>query len=69
MSNSWPIPGKELQMSLKDDVIQILQSRPRQEGGEPEPGADIENLRAAVHEVQDAVVRIAEEFDERLPSD
>jgi len=56
-------------MALRDEVIKILQSRPRQEGGEPEPGADIENLRAAVREVQDAVVRIGEEVDERLPSD
>jgi len=56
-------------MSLRDDVIKILQSRPRQEGGEAEPGPDIENIRAAVREVQDAVVRIAEEIDERLPGD
>jgi hypothetical protein len=44
--------------------VKILQSRGRVEGGQ---GAtpDIVNLQAAVREVQDAVVHIAEWLDER----
>jgi hypothetical protein len=50
-------------MSVRDDIVRILQSRGRQEGGTADAGADINNLRAAVREVQDAVVRLAEEID------
>jgi hypothetical protein len=50
-------------MGVKDDILKILRSRPRQEGGADDPGVDINNLRAAVREVQDAVIRLAEEID------
>lgn len=50
-------------MSLRDDIIRILQSRGRQEGGTADAGADINNLRAAVRELQDAVIKLAEELD------
>jgi hypothetical protein len=50
-------------MSIRVDIVRILQSRGRQEGGAADAGADINNLRAAVREVQDAVVRLAEEID------
>ena len=38
-------------------------SRGRQEGGTEDAGPDINNLRAAVRELQDAVVKLAEEID------
>ena len=50
-------------MAVRDDVVRILQSRGRQEGGTEDAGADINNLRAAVRELQDAVVKLAEEID------
>jgi hypothetical protein len=52
-------------MILRDDVVKVLQSRGRVEGGTEEPGPHIVNLTAAVRELQDAVVRIAEWLDER----
>jgi hypothetical protein len=54
---------KEDPMSVREDVVRILQSRGRQEGGTENAGADINNLRAAVRELQDAVVKLAEEID------
>jgi hypothetical protein len=61
-----PLPSdwRRRRMSVKDDIIKILQSRGRVERGttdEPEP--DIVNVQAAVREVQDAVVKLAEEID------
>jgi hypothetical protein len=50
-------------MTVRDETVRILQSRGRQEGGTADAGADINNLRAAVREVQDAVVKLAEEID------
>jgi hypothetical protein len=50
-------------MTVRDDIVQILQSRGRQEGGTADAGADINNLRAAMRELQDAVVKLAEEID------
>jgi hypothetical protein len=50
-------------MSMRDEIVRILQSRGRVQGGTAEPEPDITNLRAAVGEVQDAVVRLAEEID------
>jgi hypothetical protein len=50
-------------MALRDDVARILQSRGRQESGTEDAGADINNLPAAVRELQDAVVKLAEEID------
>ena len=52
-------------MSLRDDIVRILQSRGRQEGGtaDADAGADINNLRGAVRELQDAVIKLAEEID------
>jgi hypothetical protein len=50
-------------MTTRDDIAQLLQSRPRQEGGTEDAGVDINNLRAAVRELQDAVIRLAEEVD------
>lgn len=55
--------SKEAATTVREDVVRILQSRGRQEGGTEDPGADINNLRAAVREVQDAVVKLAEEVD------
>lgn len=49
-------------MTLRDDVVRILQSR-GQDGGTEDAGADINNLRAAVRELQDAVVKLAEKID------
>ena len=48
---------------VKDDVIGILNSIGRQDGGDEEPSSDINNLRAAVRELQNAVVHLAEEID------
>jgi hypothetical protein len=50
-------------MTVRDEVVAVLQSRPRQEGGADDAGVDINNLRAAVRELQDAVIRLAEEID------
>jgi hypothetical protein len=55
--------SKEAAMTVREDVVRILQSRGRQEGGTEDAGADINNLRAAVRELQDAVVKLAEEID------
>jgi len=49
-------------MTVREDVVGILQSRGRQVGGTEDAGADINNLRAAVREL-DAVVKLAEEID------
>jgi hypothetical protein len=54
---------KENPMSVRENVVRIVQSRGRQEGGTDDAGADINNLRAAVRELQDAVVKLAEEID------
>ena len=50
-------------MSVRDDIVRILQSRGRQERGGADAGADINNLPAALGELQDAVVKLAEEID------
>jgi hypothetical protein len=50
-------------MTVSEDVVRILQSRGRREGGTEDAGADINNLRATVRELQDAVVKLAEEID------
>jgi hypothetical protein len=50
-------------MTVREKVVRILQSRGREEGGTEDAGADINNLRAAVRELQDAVVKLAEEID------
>lgn len=51
-------------MTVKEEIERILTSGGRvSEGVSPEPEADIANLRAAVHEVQAAVVRLAEHID------
>lgn len=51
-------------MSVKEEVERILTSGGRvAEGVNPEPEADITNLRAAVYELQAAVVRLAEHID------
>jgi hypothetical protein len=50
-------------MTVRDDIVRILHSRRRQEGGVEDAGADVNNLRAAVAELQDAVVTLAEEID------
>jgi hypothetical protein len=50
-------------MTMREDVVRVLQSRGRDEGGTEDAGADINNLRAAVRELQDAVVKLAEEID------
>lgn len=52
-------------MGLQEVVEKVLHSRPRDEGATAEPGADIENLRQAVRELQEAVVAIARAFDQR----
>jgi uncharacterized coiled-coil DUF342 family protein len=50
-------------MSVTEEVIRILQSRGRVSPETDEPGADITGLRAAVGELQEAVVKLAEEID------
>jgi len=51
-------------MTVKEEVERILTSGGRvSEGVNPEPEADIANLRAAVYELQAAVVRLAEHID------
>ena len=52
-------------MGLQDEVEKILHSRPRNEDATVVPTADIENLRQAVRELQEAVVAIARASDER----
>jgi hypothetical protein len=53
-------------MSLRDEVVKRLNSRGRvDEGVKVEPEADIANLRAAVQELQETVVYLAEELDRR----
>ena len=51
-------------MSTRDVVISILTSRPREDGGTLDPEPDIANLRAAIVELQEAVVALAETIDE-----
>jgi hypothetical protein len=48
---------------VRENVVRILQGRGREEGGAEDAGADINNLRAAVRELHDAVVKLAEEID------
>ena len=50
-------------MSVKDDVIRILNSIGRVDVDDKEPDALSINLRAAVSELQNAVVHLAEEID------
>lgn len=50
-------------MTVREDVGRIFQSRGRDEGGTEDAGADFNNLRAAGRELQDAVVKLAEEID------
>jgi len=51
-------------MTVKDEIERVLRGGGRiSEGVNPEPEADIANLRAAVHELQAAVVRLAEHID------
>lgn len=53
-------------MSVKDEVVRILTSGSRAtEGVHTEPEADIANLRVAVGELQQIVVLLAEELDQR----
>jgi hypothetical protein len=53
-------------MSLRDEVVKRLNSRGRvDEGVKVEPEADIAKLRAAVQELQETVVYLAEELDRR----
>ena len=53
-------------MSVHDEVVKLLQSHGRvEEGVNPEPEADIANLRAAIRELQAAVVHLADELDRR----
>jgi len=53
-------------MSVRDEVAKRLNSRGRvDEGVKVEPEADIANLRAAVQELQETVVYLAEELDRR----
>ncbi len=52
-------------MGLQDDVQKILHSRPRNDDATTMPTADIENLRQAVRELQEAVVAIGRAFDEQ----
>lgn len=57
---------KEVGMSVHDEVVKLLNSRRRiEEGVTQEPEADIANLRAAVRELQAAVVYLADELDRR----
>jgi hypothetical protein len=59
---------KEAAITASEDVVRILQSRRRREGGTEDAGADINNLLAAVRELQDAVVKLAEEIDRATAS-
>jgi hypothetical protein len=53
-------------MNVRDEVVKRLNSRGRvDEGVKVEPEADIANLRAAVQELQETVVYLAEELDRR----
>jgi hypothetical protein len=53
-------------MSVKDEVERILTTGARiEEGATLEPEADIANLRAAVRELQQVVMLLAEELDKR----
>jgi hypothetical protein len=53
-------------MSVRDEIVKLLNGLGRVEQGvNPEPEADIANLRAAVRELQASVVYLAEEFDRR----
>jgi hypothetical protein len=53
-------------MSLRDEVVKRLNSRGRVDKGvKVEPEADTANLRAAVQELQETVVYLAEELDRR----
>jgi hypothetical protein len=53
-------------MTVHEEVVKLLNSRGRVEDGvNPEPEADIANLRAAVRELQAAVVYLADELDRR----
>jgi hypothetical protein len=53
-------------MSVHDEVVKLLHSLGQvEEGVNPEPEADIANLRAAVRELQATVVYLADELDRR----
>jgi hypothetical protein len=52
-------------MGLHDEIEKILHSRPRNEDATVVVTPDIENLRQAVRELQEAVMAIARAFDER----
>lgn len=53
-------------VSVHDEVVKPLNSHGRVDKGvNPEPEADIANLRAAVRELQAAVVYLADELDRR----
>jgi hypothetical protein len=53
-------------MAVRDEIVRILHSRPRVERGTDESlEPDIVNLHAAVRDLQDAVIRLAEEIDGR----
>lgn len=53
-------------MAVREEIVRILQSRGRVERGtDAPPEPDIVNIHAAVGELQDAVVRLAEEIDRR----
>jgi hypothetical protein len=53
-------------MGMHEEVVKLLNSHGRmEEGVNPEPEADIANLRAAVRELQTAVVYLADELDRR----
>jgi hypothetical protein len=46
-------------MTMREDVVRVVQSRGRHEGGAEDAGADSNNLRA-VGELRDAVFKLAE---------
>jgi hypothetical protein len=55
----------EMGMGLQDEIEKMLHSRPRNEDATVVVTPDIENLRQAVRELQEAVIAIARAFDER----
>jgi hypothetical protein len=52
-------------MSTRDVVMSMLESRPREDGGTLETEPDVAQLRAAIVELQNAIVELAEVIDER----
>jgi hypothetical protein len=66
VERSFVAARKGGRISLRDEVVKRLNSRGRvDEGVKVEPEADIANLRAAVQELQETVVYLAEELDRR----